>query len=127
MITTRLRGPRGVDSALGDQVRRAKNMEMEKNRQQNCLLLSQRGGLRRKEEKGKERKQEIGHADFFRILCLITLLTLKFQLPEINGVSIFRLNFPGTPLSSFNFCLFAPSYFPCFFSTTNMWIFTTPI
>ena len=56
MITTRLRGPRGVDSALGDQVRRAKNMEMEKNRQQNCLLLSQRGGMRRKEEKGKERK-----------------------------------------------------------------------
>jgi len=56
MITMRLRGPRGVDSALGDQVRRAKNMETEKNRQQNCLLLSQRGGLRRKEEKGKERK-----------------------------------------------------------------------
>ena len=56
MITTRFRGPRGVDSALGDQVRRAKNMEMEKNRQQNCLLLSQRGGMRRKEEKGKERK-----------------------------------------------------------------------
>ena len=93
MITTRLRGPRGVDSALGDQVRRAKNMEMEKNRQQNCLLLSQRCGIRRKKEKGKERKEETGHADFFRILCLIMLLTLKFQLPEINGVTVFWLNF----------------------------------
>lgn len=52
MITMRLIAPRGVDSALGNQVRRTESMQMEKNRQQNCLLLSQRAEIRKK-EKGK--------------------------------------------------------------------------
>lgn len=51
MITMRLIGPRGVDSALGNQVRRTE-YATEENRQQNCLLLSQRAGIKEK-EKGK--------------------------------------------------------------------------
>lgn len=83
---------------------------MERNRQNTCL--NQREGIRREKEKRKYKKEsKTGYDDFFRILGVVMLLTLKPLIPEINVVTVSWLNFPDVLLLSFYFHIFVSFYF----------------